>query len=424
MKFDLINGKEKENALLISVDTGEFDAETSIDELAQLAYTAGAQVIGEMTQKRQTVEAATYVGKGRLDEIAEFCENNDIDLIIADSELTPVQVKNIENAADTRTIDRTTLILDIFAGRARSKEGRLQIELAQLKYSLPRLTGKGAQLSRLGGGIGTRGPGETKLESDKRHIRRKIQSIRRELDSVEGRRNMQHRRRKKNRAVAVAIVGYTNAGKSTLMNTLTNAGVLEEDKLFATLDPTARRLTLPDGQQIMLIDTVGFISRLPHQLVDAFRSTLEEATYADLILNVCDASSPKCFEHIDTTNEILRSLFPNGILSVPVITVFNKCDLAHGDGAAVFPFADGRESVKISAKTGEGLDELLLAIQNALPHKRARTKLLIPFDKGSLVSRVRENGVVHSEEYTPDGTLLDITLDLELMDIAGEYIIR
>lgn len=424
MKFDLINGKEKENALLISVDTGEFDAEASIDELAQLAYTAGAQVIGEMTQKRQTVEAATYVGKGRLDEIAEFCENNDIDLIIADSELTPVQVKNIENAADTRTIDRTTLILDIFAGRARSKEGKLQIELAQLKYSLPRLTGKGAQLSRLGGGIGTRGPGETKLESDKRHIRRKIQSIRRELDSVEGRRNMQHRRRKKNRAVAVAIVGYTNAGKSTLMNTLTNAGVLEEDKLFATLDPTARRLTLPDGQQIMLIDTVGFISRLPHQLVDAFRSTLEEATYADLILNVCDASSPKCFEHIDTTNEILRSLFPNGMLSVPVITVFNKCDLAHGDSAAVFPFADGRESVKISAKTGEGLDELLLAVQNALPHKRARTKLLIPFDKGSLVSRVRENGVVHSEEYTPDGTLLDITLDLELMDIAGEYIIR
>ena len=431
MDFDLINEKKPERALLISVDTGDFDAEVSIGELEELAKTAGAEVAGVMIQKRSTVEGATYVGKGRLEEIAEFCGNNDVNIIIADSELSPVQVRNIEDHTDTRVVDRTTLILDIFASRARSKEGKLQVELAQLKYSLPRLTGKGTSLSRLGGGIGTRGPGETKLETDKRHIRRKIQYIRDELEAVERRRNMQHSRRKKNGAVAVAIVGYTNAGKSTLMNRLTDAGVLQEDKLFATLDPTARKLTLPSGQQIMLVDTVGFISRLPHQLVDAFRSTLEEATYADVILNVCDASSEECHNHIRTTNEILDSLFDEVGIPVPMINVFNKCDMIDEEreltlmslgsdgyiGEAVSP------SVKISAKTGEGIDELLTEIENALPLTRKRVQLLIPFDKGGIAAKIRKDGVIHSEEYTEQGLRLDATAEISYLDEIKDYII-
>lgn len=423
MDLDILNEEKQEKALLIVVDTGDYDAEVSIAELGELAKTAGAEVIGEMVQNRQTVEGATFVGKGRLEEIAQFCENNDVDLIIADAELSPVQVRNIEDRTDTRVVDRTTLILDIFAGRARSKEGKLQVELAQLKYSLPRLTGKGTSLSRLGGGIGTRGPGETKLESDKRHIRRKIQYIKEELAEVEKRRNMQHRRRKKNGVQVAAIVGYTNAGKSTLMNRLTDAGVLQEDKLFATLDPTARKLSLPDGRQIMIVDTVGFISRLPHQLVDAFRSTLEEATFADVILNVCDASSDECHNHIRTTNEILESLFDDGMIPVPVINVFNKCDIAYAAEDKIYFYGDGCPCVKISAKTGEGVDELLLAIQNALPQTRKRVKLLIPFDMGAVAAKIRQDGVVHSEEYTENGLVMEATAEISYLDTIKDYIL-
>lgn len=431
MNFDLINEEKAEQALLISVDTGEFDADVSIKELEELAKTAGAEITGVMIQKRPVIEGATYVGKGRLSEIAEFCGNHEIDIIIADGELSPVQVRNIENVTDTRVVDRTTLILDIFAGRAQSKEGKLQVELAQLRYSLPRLTGKGTSLSRLGGGIGTRGPGETKLETDKRHIRRKIQYIKEELDAVERRRNMQHKRRKKNGVMVAAIVGYTNAGKSTLMNRLTDAGVLQEDKLFATLDPTARKLVLPDGQQIMIVDTVGFISRLPHQLVDAFRSTLEEATYADVILNVCDASDDECHNHIRTTNEILDSLFDDPGIPVPMIHVFNKCDKINPDDElALYPSDSSNFSgehdnlnVRISAKTGEGIDDLLIAIQKALPQTRKRVKLLLPFDKGSLASKIRTEGVVHSEEYTADGLLMEATAEISYLDSIKDYII-
>lgn len=432
MDFDLINEEKAEQALLISVDTGEFDADISIRELEELAKTAGAEIAGVMIQKRPVIEGATYVGKGRLSEIAEFCTNNDIDIIIADGELSPVQVRNIENATDTRVVDRTTLILDIFAGRAQSKEGKLQVELAQLKYSLPRLTGKGTSLSRLGGGIGTRGPGETKLETDKRYIRRKIQYIKEELDAVERRRNMQHKRRKKNGVMVAAIVGYTNAGKSTLMNRLTDAGVLQEDKLFATLDPTARKLMLPDGQQIMIVDTVGFISRLPHQLVDAFRSTLEEATFADVILNVCDASDDECHNHIRTTNEILDSLFDEVGIPVPMINVFNKCDKINPDNELTLYSPDGSNylgelvnpNVRISAKTGEGIDDLLIAIQKALPQTRKRVKLLLPFDKGSLAAKIRTEGVVHSEEYTADGLLMEATAEISYLDTIKDYIIE
>lgn len=411
-----IKDNETERALLISVDTGEFNAEASIEELAQLALTAGAEVEGMMVQKRPSVSVSTFVGTGRLEEICSFCENNEIDIIIADGELTPVQVRNLEDKTGVRVIDRTTLILDIFAGRARSAEGKIQVELAQLKYSLPRLSGKGTGLSRLGGGIGTRGPGETKLETDKRHIRRRIQFLNAELDKIEKRRNAMHIRRQKNGVEAVAVVGYTNAGKSTLMNRLTQAGVLAEDKLFATLDPTARRLTLKSGREIMLIDTVGLISRLPHQLVDAFRSTLEEALWADVILNVCDASNPECSAHTAVTQNLLDSL---GCAGKPIINVLNKCDLVPN----ILDYDLIGKSVRISAKTGYGIDELLEQIEKALPQTRRRVRMLIPFDKGSIAGALRENGVVHSQEYTEKGILIEATAEISFLEAVKEYIL-
>ena len=408
------NEENKERAFLISLDCGEYDAESSMAELEELAKTSGAEIIGEMIQKRPAPEAATYMGKGALEEICNFCSNHNIDLIIADGELSPVQIRNIEDLTGVRVIDRTTPILDIFAGRARSSEGKLQVELAQLKYSLPRLSGKGTALSRLGGGIGTRGPGETKLETDRRHIRFRIQNLKAELDKVEKRRVAMHQRRKKNGALCVAIVGYTNAGKSTLMNRLTDAGVLQEDKLFATLDPTARKLVLPDGRQIMLVDTVGLVRRLPHQLVDAFRSTLEEAVWADVILNVCDASSDECAEHIGVTESVLSDL---GCSGKPIINVLNKCDKP-----TELDFDFFENSVKISAATGDGIDSLLTAIENALPKDRKRVKILLPFDKMKLSSIVRD-GTVHSEEYTENGVLYDATVNISDIKQLKDYII-
>lgn len=408
------NEENKERAFLISLDCGEYDAESSMAELEELAKTSGAEIIGEMIQKRPAPEAATYMGKGALEEICNFCSNHNIDLIIADGELSPVQIRNIEDLTGVRVIDRTTLILDIFAGRARSSEGKLQVELAQLKYSLPRLSGKGTALSRLGGGIGTRGPGETKLETDRRHIRFRIQNLKAELDKVEKRRVAMHQRRKKNGALCVAIVGYTNAGKSTLMNRLTDAGVLQEDKLFATLDPTARKLVLPDGRQIMLVDTVGLVRRLPHQLVDAFRSTLEEAVWADVILNVCDASSDECAEHIGVTESVLSDL---GCSGKPIINVLNKCDKP-----TELDFDFFENSVKISAATGDGIDSLLTAIENALPKDRKRVKILLPFDKMKLSSIVRD-GTVHSEEYTENGVLYGATVNISDIKQLKDYII-
>lgn len=408
--------KRAERALLISVDTGDFDAEASINELAELADTAGAEVIGMMVQKKDAPSPSSFVGSGRLEEMEQFCQSNAIDIIIADSELSPIQVKNIEDFTAVRVVDRTTLILDIFAKRARSAEGKIQVELAQLKYSLPRLSGQGKSLSRLGGGIGTRGPGETKLESDKRHIRRRIQYLNESLDKIEKRRQAMHERRKKNRAQAVAIVGYTNVGKSTLMNRLTSAGVLEENKLFATLDPTARKLILPDGRQIMLIDTVGLVRRLPHHLVDAFKSTLEEALWADVILNVCDASSAECSEHIQVTNDLLSSLGCDG---KPIINVLNKCDLVPD---IVNYLLIGR-SVHISAKTGYGIDKLLEEISNALPKTMAKVQLLVPFSKSKIANEIRNYGMVESEEYTEDGIKITAVAETYYLDTIEDYIV-
>lgn len=408
------NKQEPEKAVLIAVDTGEYDCDISLDELGELAETAGAEVVGRMSQKRDKPDSGTFLGSGRLEELGDFCKNNEVDLVIADSELAPAQLRNIEKATDVRVIDRTTLILDIFAERARSNEGKLQVELAQLRYSLPRLMGQGTKLSRLGGGIGTRGPGETKLESDRRHIRRRIKALEDEFDALEKRRSLARARREKDGVETVVIVGYTNAGKSTLMNTLTEAGVLAQDKLFATLDPTSRALVLPDGRRVMLIDTVGFIRRLPHHLVEAFKSTLEEAVCAKVILNVCDASDPECAEHLKVTNDLLEEL---GCSGKPIIPVFNKCDLPQADEAAMrLPGA-----VNISALEGKGLDELLDAVAKALPPTRAKAKLLIPYSDGAAAAALRKDGVITVEDYRADGLYLELTADVSLIDRYQDY---
>lgn len=408
------NKQEPEKAVLIAVDTGEYDCDISLDELEELAETAGAEVVGRMSQKRDKPDSGTFLGSGRLEELGDFCKNNEVDLVIADSELAPAQLRNIEKATDVRVIDRTTLILDIFAERARSNEGKLQVELAQLRYSLPRLMGQGTKLSRLGGGIGTRGPGETKLESDRRHIRRRIKALEDEFDALEKRRSLARARREKDGVETVVIVGYTNAGKSTLMNTLTEAGVLAQDKLFATLDPTSRALVLPDGRRVMLIDTVGFIRRLPHHLVEAFKSTLEEAVCARVILNVCDASDPECAEHLKVTNELLEEL---GCSGKPIIPVFNKCDLPQADEAAMrLPGA-----VNISALEGKGLDELLDAVAKALPPTRAKAKLLIPYSDGAAAAALRKDGVITVEDYRADGLYMELTADVSLIDRYQDY---
>ena len=401
-------------AILVSVDTGEFDAELSVQELSELAKTAGAEPVLTSIQKRPSCDSATCVGKGRLLEIKEAIETHEISLAIFDLELTANQTKNIEDILDIQVIDRTTLILDIFAQRARTKEGRIQVELAQNQYRLAHLAGKGVMLSRLGGGIGTRGPGESKLETDKRHIRRRIDTLKAELIKTEKRRTQHRQRRKKDGILAVAIVGYTNAGKSTLLNALTQAGVLAEDKLFATLDPTSRMLTLPDGRSIMLIDTVGLIRRLPHQLVEAFKSTLEEAANADLILNLIDISTEDGQQQAEVTNEVLHDL---GCDEIPQIYVFNKADLLPED---VHISTDER-TVLISAQKQEGFDALLQCIARNLPKTAQRMRLLIPYDQTALVHAIRTEGKIFSEEFLPEGTLIDALVDHKMVSQAERF---
>ncbi len=389
-------------ALLVEADTGDYDAEASLAELFELAESAGAEPVASITQKLQHTDPATCVGSGKLEEIKDYCEAEDVDLIIFDLELSPVQIRNIEAATDVRVIDRTMLILDIFALRARSREGKIQVELAQLKYMMPRLTGKGVEMSRLGGGIGTRGPGESKLETDRRHIKRRMETLKEQLRDVEEHRRQLCSRRSKDNVITVAIVGYTNAGKSTLMNTLTDAGVLSEDKLFATLDPTSRALKLPCGVSVMLIDTVGLVRRLPHHLVEAFKSTLEEAAQADIILNVCDASSEESRLHLEVTRDLLASL---SSLDKPIIPVLNKCDLLTDNMSGI------SGAVHISAKYGTGIDELLQAIEENLPKKLKRVKLLLPFDKAGIAAKLRQSAVLHHEEYTAEGLEIEVTID-------------
>lgn len=406
---------KRPRVLLAAVDTGEYDAEQSLDELEELADTAGADTAARIVQKRPAFDSATCIGPGRLEEMAQLCQSGDIDQIIFDHELTATQIRNIEDACGVHTIDRTMLILDIFAQRATTHEGRLQVELAQQRYRLPRLAGMGIQLSRLGGGIGTRGPGETKLETDKRHIRTRISNLSAELKEIEKRRTYARSRRKKDGVLVCAIVGYTNVGKSTLLNLLTDAGVLAENKLFATLETTSRAIELPDGRSLMLVDTVGLIRRLPHHLVEAFKSTLEEASNADVILHICDASAENCEEQAQVTLDLLSELGCDGI---PVVTVFNKCDLLPEELA----FApETRNAVLISAKENRGMDQLLAALAKALPDPARRMRLLLPFSQGGLLNEIRSSGKLFSEEYTPEGVLVDAMVDVRLQKAAAPY---
>ena len=401
-------------AVLGSADTGEFDAERSLDELEELSATAGVEVVGRVIQKRPACDSATVIGSGRLEQLVEEAEALQTNLIIFDCELTANQTRNIERILDIRVIDRTTLILDIFAQRALTKEGRLQVELAQQKYRLPRLAGKGVELSRLGGGIGTRGPGESKLETDKRHIRRRIESLEAELKELERRRELHRARRKKDNVLSAAIVGYTNVGKSTLLNALTDAGVLAENKLFATLDITSRSIELPDGRSVLLIDTVGLIRRLPHNLVEAFKSTLEEAASADIIINLVDISADDGYEQAEVTAEVLKDLGCDGI---PRIDVLNKCDL--------LPEAENikcdERTVKISAKQKKGFDDLLDCIARNLPETSVRGKFVIPYDKTSIINTIRIDGKILSEEYLAEGTLIDAVVDKKIYYMVEPY---
>ena len=408
------NKEQKERAVLAGVNTGAFDAEASIDELAELADTAGAEVLAKFIQNRESPDNAAYLGEGKLREIRDFCRQQEADLLILDDELSGIQLRNIEEITGVHAIDRTTLILDIFAGRARSREGRIQVELAQQKYRLPRLIGLGKQLSRLGGGIGTRGPGETKLESDRRHIRRRINALEAELKALGENRARIRQRRSKNGAITAAVVGYTNVGKSTLLNLLTTAEVYVQDQLFATLDPTARELTLPNGQRIILVDTVGLIQRLPHQLVEAFHSTLEEAADADLILNVCDCSDPAVDRQLEVTRQLLADLGCGGIST---LTVYNKIDLCPDPER----FVGNDLTVYISAAKKQNIHGLLHAMETALSEKMRQVTLEIPYSEGSLLNLLRERGRVRKEEFLEDKIRIEATVDEKILKVLSPY---
>ncbi len=387
-----------EKVMLISTDTEE-----SLDELASLAETAGAMVISRVIQNRQKPDPATYIGSGKAEELALACQALEIDLVIMDDELTGAQQRNLENVLGVRVIDRTALILDIFAQRAQSAEGKLQVELAQMKYRLPRLTGMGTILSRLGGGIGTRGPGETQLEVDRRRIRKRIDDLTAQLKEIKRQRDMRRARREKQGQVTVALVGYTNAGKSTLLNALSGSDVLVEDKLFATLDPVLRNVELPENRSCLVVDTVGFIRKLPHQLVQAFRSTLEEALFADLLLVVSDLSSPQYAQQRATVFQVLNEL---GAADRPILEVLNKADKANISG-----MIEPADAVLISAREGVGLDNLKSEISRRIAAMRHRAEFLVPYDKGGVLSMIHNQGQVVSEEYTAEGTQVVCLLD-------------
>lgn len=401
-------------AILAALDLGEYDAEASLDELSELAETAGAEVAARVIQKRPAADPATVLGEGKIEELRQLAESLGAELIVFDTELSASEIRNIEEIVSVRVIDRTMLILDIFAARAVTNEGKLQVELAQLRYRLPRLAGIGRSLSRLGGGIGTRGPGEKQLETDRRHIHRRIERLEAELKELSGRREQMRKRRKKDGVLTGAVVGYTNAGKSTLLNRLTGAGVYAADRLFATLDLTSRAVALPDGRTLILVDTVGFIRRLPHHLIEAFKSTLEEAVCADLLIHVSDLSDPEAAEKTRTAEELLASLMTDG-QSIPTVHVLNKADLVSCD------VPENETTVKISARTGEGIDRLLSALAKNLPESAKRMRLLIPYSDAGFAARLREYGKIFSEEYKENGIYVDALVDRRLSGKAREY---
>ena len=389
----------QEKVILVGVSTDDNDdTQKSLDELEELAATAGAVTVGRVVQNLDQIHPGTYVGKGKLEEIKDLLWETEATGIICDDELSPIQLGNMEDALDTKVMDRTLIILDIFAGRASTNEGKIQVELAQLKYRQSRLTGLGKSLSRLGGGIGTRGPGEKKLELDRRLIKSRIAQLNRELKDVKRHREVTREQRNKNKIPVIAIVGYTNAGKSTLLNRLTGAGVLEEDKLFATLDPTTRNLKLPSKQEVLMTDTVGFIRKLPHHLIEAFRSTLEEAKYADMILHVVDASNPQVDEQMYIVYETLQNL---EVKNKPIITAFNKQDKL--EGKPILRDFKADHVVRISARTGEGLDELQSVIEEVLRDQKVLIEKLYPYAEAGKIQLIRKYGELLEEDYREEG---------------------
>ena len=391
--------QETERVILVGVSQQDGDdAEDSVAELAELVETAGAVVVGTLIQKRENIHPGTYVGTGKVFELEELIEETGATGIVCDDELSPAQLKNLEEALKTKVMDRTLIILDIFAARASTSEGKIQVELAQLKYRLSRLSGLGRSLSRLGGGIGTRGPGEKKLEMDRRLINSRVAQLNRELKEVQRHREVNRQQRKRSGIPVVAVVGYTNAGKSTLLNHLTNAEVLEEDKLFATLDPTTRILELTNHQKVLMTDTVGFIRKLPHHLIDAFRSTLEEAKYADIILHVVDASNPQMDKQLYIVYDTLRNLEVEG---KKIITAFNKTDRI-GQPEPLHDFRAER-TVHISAKYGDGLEDLKNILEEILREEKDFLECTIPYRDAGVIQKIREKGELLSEEYREDG---------------------
>lgn len=414
-----------ERAILIGMEWGRNDSlwtvDDSLEELKQLADTAGATVIKKFIQKRPKPDPAFFIGRGKVQELALYAQQENIDLCIFDDELSPAQQRNIESVMGIRILDRTALILDIFAQRARTNEGKLQVELAQLQYTLPRIMGKGLMLSRLGGGIGTRGPGETKLEVDRRRIRDRIAFIKEQIEKVKAVRSLHRSKRKKNNVFEVSLVGYTNAGKSTLLNTLTNSDIYAKDQLFATLDPTTRQLTLPNKQEIIITDTVGFIQRLPHQLIAAFRSTLEVVTEADLLVHVIDVSHELYKEQAAAVHEVLKEI---GAETKPVITVYNKIDKLPPDSKLADRLAQEEDTVCISAAKKLNLETLQQMIETHLKSKAVEVTLCIPYAETAKAAQLHETANVLEQEYTENGAVMKVILPVEDLEAYNEYILK
>lgn len=414
-----------ERAILIGMEWGRNDSlwtvDDSLEELKQLADTAGATVIKKFIQKRSKPDPAFFIGRGKVQELALYAQQENIDLCVFDDELSPAQQRNIESVMGIRILDRTALILDIFAQRARTNEGKLQVELAQLQYTLPRIMGKGLMLSRLGGGIGTRGPGETKLEVDRRRIRDRIAFIKEQIEKVKAVRSLHRSKRKKNNVFEVSLVGYTNAGKSTLLNTLTNSDIYAKDQLFATLDPTTRQLTLPNKQEIIITDTVGFIQRLPHQLIAAFRSTLEVVTEADLLVHVIDVSHELYKEQAAAVHEVLKEI---GAETKPVITVYNKIDKLPPDSKLADRLALEEDTVCISAAKKLNLETLQQMIESHLKSKAVEVTLCIPYAETAKAAQLHETANVLEQEYTENGAVMKVILPVEDLEAYNEYILK
>ena len=413
----------KTRAILVGVITDNSDMaeeEVSIKELERLLDTAGGEVFATVIQNKSSLDPRTLIGSGKVAEISDLCEKNSIKLVIFNEELSPAQIRNLEDdiGNDVSVLDRSMLILDIFALHATSGEGKLQVELAQLKYTAPRLIGKGAEMSRLGGGIGTRGPGESKLESDRRHIKRRITALEEELEILEKNRRSMRASRDRSGLPKIAIVGYTNAGKSTLLNTLTGAGILAEDKLFATLDPTTRKFTLPCGEQVLLTDTVGFIKKLPHHLVKAFKSTLDEAVYCDIIMIVIDASDPEYLSQLECTEQTLSEL---GCTGKPILYVFNKCDKGTYDNPVIGKASEREFTAYISAKTGQGCENLASILENIIHMGKQRVKFVIPNSEAGALSKLYANATVDDVEYGADAMTVYAVVDAKVRGMMKKY---